>query len=825
MILKFSKKILIKEWKKLLLPFFSVFLTGVVVATSYFLISSANDFLNSKNKEFLGGDIVFEKNEDFQIESLIGGAKIEKVSKQINFNSLLSNTESKEVKTVGANVKVIDDNFPLYGKYILKNSEYKTLKVNEIYIDENIAKSLNVKAGDKLLFNNQSLKIKDIIVEDPESLVSGFNFLGKVLLNKSTIEMMGIDISLFRKEYQIKVSVKEPLKEDQIEFIKESSKRENARVRLEASGNSGLEFALETLQRFLVLVVLIIAILALVNIYASINYLSKSLRRDFAILISIGMNIKSIYKILFLVNLFVISIATIFGLLGGYYLTSFVVFYVKSNFDLILHLNTNSLELISVFLALVLTSLFATVPVLNQMRRISPKELLNHSNLKNIKNTKVNSVLDIVFALLPITFFSIYFLDSVFYGILVVLGILAIYGLIMVFYYYLIDVLYEHRNRFHFSFKMVLAQKKFDGFFGLVAFSSLFVALLAVYNLSIIRTSIDQYLKQDLKRSLPSVYVLDIQNSQKDELLNKFPQINLFPNVRARIMQIDDTDVLKELAKEEVKIDRELGREFNLTYRDYLLPSEKVDSGEFDMQNIGGVSVERDFAKRANLEMGSKITFLIQGFEINSTITSIREVDSRSGYPFFYFILSPNEISKFPTTFFGYANIDDNENSNLTNYLTQKAPNVSIINTSSITKIAEDVINLFLIIILIITIPPLILSALLISTLLASVSKERKRDGARLMALGKTMKFVRNYYIIESISTTLFASIFAYILSLVISNFIILKYLKIDSAVYFDSTSFYIFVLILLILILVSFFTWKGGGKSLKEYLNYEENN
>lgn len=825
MILKFSKKILTKEWKKLLLPFLSVFLTGVVVATSYFLISSANDFLNSKNKEFLGGDIVFEKNEDFEIENLVGDVVVDKISKQINFNSLLSNTDSKSIKTVGANIEVIDDNFPLYGKYILKDSEYSPLKVNEIYIDANIAKSLNVQAGDKLIFNTQSLTIKDIIVEDPESLLSGFNFLGKVLLNKITIEAKGIDLSLFRKEYQVKVSVKEKLREQEIEFIKDNSKIQNVRVRFEASGNSGLEFALETLQRFLVLVVLIIAILALVNIYASINYLSKSLRRDFAILISIGMNIKNIYKILFLVNLFVISIATMLGLLGGYYLTSLIVFYVKNKFDLILHLNTNNLELISVFLSLVLTSIFATIPVLNQMRRISPKELLNHSNIKNIKNTKVSNVLDVFVAILPITLFSMYFLGSVFYGFLVVLGIVAIYGVIMIFYYYLVDILYEYRGRFHFSFKMVLAQKKFDGFFGLVAFSSLFVALLAVYNLSIIRTSLDQYLKQDLKRSLPSVYVLDVQNSQKDELLNNFPQITLFPNVRARIIKIDDTDVLEELAKEEVKIDRELGREFNLTYRESLLPSEKVDSGAFDMQNVGGVSIEKDFAKRANLEINSKITFLIQGFEINSTITSIREVDSRSGYPFFYFILPPSEIAKFPTTFFGYANIDDNENSNLTNYLTQKAPNVSIINTSSITKIAEDIINLFLIIILIITIPPLVLSALLISTLLASVSKERKRDGARLMALGKTMKFVRNYYIIESISTTVFASIFAYVLSLVISNFVIVNYLKIDSIVYFDSISFYIFLLILLILISVSLFTWKGGGKSLKEYLNYEENN
>jgi putative ABC transport system permease protein len=373
--------------------------------------------------------------------------------------------------------------------------------------------------------------------------------------------------------------------------------------------------------------------------------------------------------------------------------------------------------------------------------------------------------------------------------------------------------------------KLITAQKKFDGFFGLITFASLFVALTSVYNLSILRTSIEEYLRKDLTRTLPSTYILDVQKSQQENLLANFPAITLFPNVRARIVEIDGLNIQKELENKNASIDRELGREFNLTYRDYLLSSEKLIQGNFANLKTGEVSLEKSFADRANIKMGSSVKFLIQGFEIVTTVTSIREADTRSGLPFFYFILSPDELSQYPATFFGYANFDTTKQGELKNYLAENLPNVSIIDTSAITKVGEELINVLLLIILIITIPPIVLSSMLIVTILSSLSKDRKRDGARLMALGKENKYVRNFYILESTSSVVLASGFAYVFALVLSNFVILEYLKIKNLVYFDFISFYIFIFILFGIILVSVLLWRKGNKSLREYLNYEENN
>ncbi len=820
MILKFSEKIIQKEWKKLLLPFLSVFLTALVVIVSYLLTTSAKDFLELKNKEFLGGDASYESGNAFQLESLIDSSLVTKSSKQITFNAVLASGG----KTVGASVKVVDQNFPLYGKYVLQNSAYSYLAPNEIYIDQNIAKALNVGVGGEIAFNEKEFTVKDIIVEDPQSLLGGFNFLGKVLFSTQALEYAKVDLEFFRKEYQEKIILAKELSREEVEAFRARARDSGARASFDATGSGRFQFGLTVVERFLVVTILIISVLSLVNIYASVNYLARRLRRSFAILIALGLRVKSAYKILFLVNIFIISLGAILGLIFGLGLTNLIASYVGSSYGLLLNISPSILEMILIFIALAVTSIFATIPVLSRMRSISPKELLTHNANKEAKNTRINILRDVLVGILPITFFAIYFLESLWYGALAIFIIVAIYGLVMLLYHYFINFLYFKRRKFSFAFKMVIAQKKFDGFFGLITFASLFVALLALYNLSIIRTSIESYLTEDLKRTLPSVYVLDIQGSQKDALVASFPDINLFPNVRARITSIDGVDIQAELDRENPSVDRELSREFNLTYRDYLMTSEKVVDGATTVGQPGEISVEAEFANRANIKLGSEMLFLIQGFKVSGIVTSIREVDSRSGLPFFYFVLSPEDIGKFPSTYFGYANIDQPTYDELATYLSVEIPNASIINTSDVTKIAETLISALLVIILIITIPPLVLSSLLIVTILYTVSKERKRDGARLMALGKTNAFIRNYYILESLSVALLASVVAYVFALLVSNFSILQYLEIPSLVYFDSVSFYAFLFILVMIIAVSIFTWRGG-RNLREYLNYEENN
>jgi putative ABC transport system permease protein len=396
-------------------------------------------------------------------------------------------------------------------------------------------------------------------------------------------------------------------------------------------------------------------------------------------------------------------------------------------------------------------------------------------------------------------------------------------------YYLFIDYFYKKRNNFNFDIKTIIVQKKFDGLFGLITFASLFVALSAIFILSIVRSSIDIYLKNDLGETLPSTYILDVQNSQVEQIKKYNNKITLFPNIRARILEIDNLNIQEELSKKDTSIDRELGREFNLTYRNYLLNTEKIVEPIFgyDISNIqkGELSLEKSFADRANIKINSNLKFSVQGIVFSAKVTSIREADSRSGLPFFYFVFPKEELEKFPATFFGYVDLSESEMENLKTFLAKNFPNVSFINTLSIQETAKKVVDFMIVIILVITVPAIILSTMLICTIVINNVKDRKRDSARLMILGKDIFSVRNIFILESVSIFILSAFFSYILALIVSNYVVLNYLKVNKIVLFDAVSFYVFFTILFSIIALSFYLWKKDRKSLKEYLNYEENN
>jgi putative ABC transport system permease protein len=319
--------------------------------------------------------------------------------------------------------------------------------------------------------------------------------------------------------------------------------------------------------------------------------------------------------------------------------------------------------------------------------------------------------------------------------------------------------------------------------------------------------------------------VLDIQTSQRSRLVAEFPQITLFPNVRARIQEIDGVNIQDALARDDGTVDRELGREFNLTYRDALLPSERVVEGLFSVSRTTDMSIEEEFAKRVGIQLGSSVLFTVQGIPISAMVTSIREVDTRSGYPFFYFVSPPRTLSAFPTTYFGYVDADEGEQKRLRGFLAETIPNASLIDTSAITKRAEEIIDVLLVVILGVTIPPILLSLMLILTILASLATERKRDGARLLALGKRYTFVRAYFIGESILTTCVASLLAYVCAIIGANVVVRMYLNISNSVYYDAVSLYMFGALVAGLVVVSGGMWRQGKRHVRDYLTYEENN
>lgn len=820
LILTYSLRLLLRERRRYILPVLSLFLTAFVVSSTLLLTKSGELYLSQKQKELLGGDINLESSfplDKEKINQLLGSS-----GGAVSYEEDFFATVSYLTTSQAVSLRVVDSAFPLYGEFLMKEGTYTTPRDSEIFIDESLSTKLNASVGSVIMFNNKPYTVIGVWAREPDALAS-VGFFSKVLISKEGFIRSGLDPTLIRAEYKANIVVPQ-LSSDIKNTIISYGKEIGIRVKIAGTGEQGIERGLKNVSAFLIVAVLLSCILSAVNIYASTVYLLALLRTSFATLLALGLTKNKLTFLIFLSLSYVVLFGTLFGVFTSYITFNLIQSRVEELYFVALPTPSFLYALFVTLLLTFATALASYIPSLRTILQLSPRALL--LGLEEEKEQKVirNIMLATVIALLPLVVIASVLLSSATFGILVVFGIVVTYIVLSTIFFFLLSFFYARRKNNSFLVRTILSQKKADGFFGVISFTSLFVALTALVTLTLVQSSLSSFITKDLGQTIPPTYVIDVQKSQKQELLNAFPDIVLFPNIGARILTIDNLNIQEGLAKGDETISRELGREYNLTYRKELLSSEKIVSGVTTLGTSGEVSVDQEFAERANIKLGSTIIFSIQGFPVSVTVTSIRESGSRSGMPFFFFVMSPEDIEQYPTTFFGYSYEKGDYQKRLGLFLSKNMPSVSLINTDEIGKLASQIVSVLLILIFIITVPPLILATLLVATLIVSSYKVRKRDSVRLLALGATKKWVNTLYLLETISTVLVASILSYLFGMILTYGITKEYLTITSLDFFDVKLVIILFGIILSIISVAIILSYVDRRKIREVLMYEEN-
>ncbi|MDQ5962563.1 MAG: putative transport system permease protein [Patescibacteria group bacterium] len=820
LVLRYSSRLLFREWRRYVLPLLSLFLTALVVSSTWLLTSSSGIFLQDKQKEFLGGDVTLESSFPIHKEEIEG--ILHSASGVASFEQSFFATTQHGTSSAATSMRVVDNMFPLYGSFLMSDGEYRVPKKDEILIDENLAKKLQVKKGEVMLFNNKMYTVIGVWKREPDSL-STASFFPKALISSEGFTYSDVDASLLRGEYDIRIKIidnKEVVQEALIAYGKENG----IRVRVLGTSASRFEIGLDTVSTFLIVAVLLSCILAAVNIYASTLYLLTLLRKSFATLLALGFTRLKLTITLFFSLSYVVIVASVLGFLVSLLIFSFTQDQVTSGYAVTLP----EPKFIEAFLITLLlsfaTTLASYVPSIRNTLKVSPRALLLGVEEEREEKVLLHGSIITVTTLLPLIVVASFLLSDVVQGTLVVVSIVFLYIVLASSFLFLLRLLYSKREKFSFFIKTIITEKKADGFFGLISFTSLFIALVALTTLTLLQASIASFLANDLGRTVPATYVIDVQKSQKEQLQENFPDLVLFPNVGARIISIDDVQIQEALARGDETVSRELGREYNLTYRKNLLESESIVEGKKEIGALGEISIEKEFAQRAQAKLGSRFVFSIQGFRVTGVVTSVRETESRSGMPFFFIVMSPEDIERFPTTFFGYSNQKGEYQTRLGLFLATNMPTVSMINTEEISALAQSITNILLLLVFIITLPPLVLATLLIATLVISSYKVRKRDGARLLVLGATRGFVERLYVLESLSTTLISSLFAYSVGVFATYIIAAHYIKLPTAKVFDKELVFILVALLVSIMVIAVSLSRGDKRKIREILIHEEN-
>jgi putative ABC transport system permease protein len=202
--------------------------------------------------------------------------------------------------------------------------------------------------------------------------------------------------------------------------------------------------------------------------------------------------------------------------------------------------------------------------------------------------------------------------------------------------------------------------------------------------------------------NLPSMFLIDIQKDQQQgvaELIERETGTPpaLIPTIRARIAAINGEEVDFQQAEQRRERGR-LGREYIVTYRPNLEPNEEIVAGEFwpaEASPEPEVSIEESMRGLNGLDIGSNITFDIQGRKITALVTSARRVDWRNSRTGFMVLFRPGTLENAPQMMIGAINgpTDEVERSRFQRALLDRYPNVSIIDVTDIVQSVMRIIN------------------------------------------------------------------------------------------------------------------------------------
>lgn len=800
LIAKITNKTFSRNKEKLILSFLSLLIGALVLTVVLGLITSVRNYLTSQTKELTGGDVVIQQSFPFDIKSskilkkvLQDGAVFSEKMQTIVIFSGKNNS-----KTQVCSLKVVSDNYPLYGSITTKSGKNALPGEDEIIAEADLLNKFEIKLNDQVSAGNNSFKVADILEQEPDSFGTGFSFGPKVIMSFKGWERTGINKFASRITYYLSIKLPEKLyNQSIISKIEKEFKAKGAQVSNSIKGPTQLFNILDAWERFFLTITVLTLFLIMINIRSNLVYLLNYFTRTIAVFRVLGMrksNITGVFSLLLLL----ISISSgITGNVFGNGLIFLMIPYVEKLVGINL---TRPFILENCLMIIVFTvtlCLISAISALLKILEIEPKMVLSQhfetkSSIRNVTKEGITAFL-IALGL----FGGIYYLtQKVMIAVVSIVSITVAFSFFTVIVKLIMTLVYRKRFKLDFFSRSVINFVKNQGLIGEAAIASLTLALAGIFSIALIQFNIVHNLQGPLRNKIPNLYVIDVQDQQVKPMEAFFKNdLRLFPNVRARFMRIDNRD----LQTDKTETDPELKREFNLTYRTKLIQGEKLVDGTWHGdKGKRAVSLEKKFAERIGIKLGSEVEFLVSGMPVTAKVTSIRTVDPGQGLPFFFFVFSPDVIQDAPKTLFGYTYVQEKNIPFIQGQLAKKFPNVFSVPTSEVIKTIQLVTDTILSAVMIVSFPALLLGILLIFSMLINSSRERFKDLLLFKVLGAGRNKIFRLYFYENIFFILFSSVFAIIFS-TLTSFSINKY-------FFRFDTFYFNPLIFAILLIVFIF-------------------
>ncbi|MHC1743104.1 MAG: ABC transporter permease [Syntrophobacteraceae bacterium] len=734
--------------------------------------SSVHDALLKDGRALHGGDIIIHSHRDFSPALSDGIAAMEK-------RGLIGSTTAYEFYSVVrpsgggaesllASLKVVEPPYPFYGAVELKSGRRlgEVLVPGSIVVEQSLLDRLSARVGDSLHVGSTVLTIRDVVLRESDRPVAFFSFGPRLFASMEDLDAMDLVKKGSRIQHDLLIKVADPARIDALaDELRALGVKGEERVETFRTAPSRVKKFFDNFLFFLGLVSVFTLLLAGIGIHSVLGAFFKEKEPTIAIMKTVGATSRFVTTQFLTVFCVLGGLGTLAGLAFGSLLQTLLPALFRGLIPQSIQPSFSFQMVMEGFvLGIAVVGLFTFLP-LYRMRQLKPSAVFRKDELPPQRG---------IVAFIAVLAIAVLFLGMVWWqarnditvGLWYVLGVVAFLAVPVLITQGVLSALRRVRVK-----SLVFRQALRGLFRPRNATRSIIITLTAslaiIFSISLIERNIDAAFVQSYPLGAPNVFFVDIQPDQLEPFSQELGmQAEYYPVIRGRMTDINGAPINAELERE--RRGDNLAREFNLTYRDHLLPDERLVQGEQlfrdDWEGLQ-VSVLDAVLKMRPMEVGDAITFRIQGVPIRARISSIRTRTGELIQPFFYFVFQEEALKDAPQTLFTALRIDRDRIVPLQTRLVSRFPNVSVIDLSQTISTLAEVMHKLSGITRFFTLFSVIAGVLILVSSVYATRYTRVQEAVYFKILGARSDFVLRVFTLENLFLGLVSGLLALTLS------------------------------------------------------------
>ncbi len=783
------------SWQRLLFFFLCIALgVGSVVALRS-LIQNLTKAVGTDARALMTADIEVSSTSDFtptevaKIEDVIGRSGIvDARNEAITTSSMARPTDPANENLKLVELKGIEPPFPLVGSFELEGGKpfsFDLLENGGAVVANILLEDLKVKVGDKVRIGEEEFVIRGSFDEEPGGS-SGLRLGARVFIEKKAFDDAGITRNTSRVRRRILYRTTEN-PTGMVSQLREALKGTTVTIQSYRETQERLGEQFSRTENYLSLTGLLILVLGGVGVWNVARAFVEQKRKSVAVLKCLGASGNKIITVYLLQILTLGFIGSIFGVL----LAQLGLWLVGWRFGEVLpekmtYAINFSTSVQGIVLGVLISLLFSALPLL-QVRNIKPKLLLRDENNINIRKLDPAKWAIGAVSLAGLLGLAVWQAGSFTVGAFFLAGL----GLTSSFLYgaaiILTRLLRKIKNFGTFPVRQAVNSLYRPGNQTRIILLAVGLGAFVVLAVQSLQTNLVREFDFTRNQRLPSLFFIDIQKSQIDELVKIIDarigeKAETTPTVRARVAFINGQPF--DFGRAEVRQQQgQIGREFAVTYRPKLDENESVLLGnwwpESSATDVPEVSVEEEMAAQLKVEPGDSITFDISGRKITARIANIRKLDLRNTRTAFVFVFRPGVLDKAPQSYAAtvLSRVPPTERQRLQREILEKFPNVQVFDVADIVSTVQKLVSNFVLAISFVGSFVILSGILILIGSVALTKSQRIYENAILKTLGakrSTLAIILlTEYGLMGLLSGMIGAVFAILLSYCVSRFVL----------------------------------------------------